>query len=259
MSDEELLAGGNVAGEVMRVGMTVRKPSTLATRSVEAFLEHLHESGFAGAPRTLGRDEQGRHVLEYIPGSTIDKPHLLSNEDLTRIGRLIRDLHDAAQNFVPPADAQWNVAIQPDSKSMICHNDLGPWYLVRDGDRFVFIDWDGSGPASPLWDLAYAAQSFVPLISGGKPEADAVRLRCFVDGYELEEAQCERLPGTMVDRTRAMYRLLEDGARTGTQPWARLYAEGHGRYWEQAADYVERHLPVWEAALAKTSRLYPTS
>jgi hypothetical protein len=64
MSDlEERLYGGNVADLVVRVGETVRKPATSATSSVVAFLEHLFEVGFRGAPRTLGRDEKGRHVL----------------------------------------------------------------------------------------------------------------------------------------------------------------------------------------------------
>ena len=31
--------------------------------------------------------------------------------------------------------------------------------------------------------------------------------------------------------------LLDNGARTGTQLWARLHAEGHGEHWTAAADY----------------------
>jgi hypothetical protein len=42
---------------------------------------------------------------------------------------------------------------------------------------------------------------------------------------------------------------LENGARTGAQPWARLYAEGHGEHWADAADYIERNLPAWRRAL----------
>ncbi len=43
--------------------------------------------------------------------------------------------------------------------------------------------------------------------------------------------------------------LLEHGARTGTQPWARLYAEGHFAYWAASADYIDRHLAAWRRAL----------
>jgi len=63
---EEILTGGNVSGEVVRVGSTVRKQATLATPAVAALLAYLNAAGFAAAPRTLGRDERGRHVLEYI-------------------------------------------------------------------------------------------------------------------------------------------------------------------------------------------------
>ncbi len=231
--------------------MTVRKPATFATESVEAFLQHLHAKGFAGAPRTLGRDETGRHILEYIPGSIVDMARGLSDRELHRVGRLIREFHDAAQGFVPPAGSQWTVAIRPDSESMICHHDLAPWNLVRDGERWVFIDWDGCGPGSALWDIAYAAQSFVPLIHGGRPTEDAVRLRWLVDGYGLGKPERIRLPRMIADRTKAMHQLLEDGARTGTEPWARLHAAGHAQHWGQAAAYIEDHLEEWTSALTE--------
>lgn len=246
---EQPLLGGNVADRVVRVGMTVRKPATSATPAVEAFLEHLHNQGFMGAPRTFGRDKQGRQILEYIPGSTVDISQPLSVVDLQKIGRLIRELHVAAQSFVPPASAHWNVAIRPDVESQICHHDLAPWNLVTDGERWVFIDWDGCGPGSPMWDLAYAAQSFIPLLSSGIPEEDASRLRVFVDAYGLDRTQREEFPGLLFHRTRAMYRLLTDAAVTGHQPWARLHADGHHRHWGSSADYIEQHQDLWTQAL----------
>ena len=249
-----MLAGGNVADRVVRIGMTVRKPSTAATGSIEAFLEHLHGKGFTGAPRSLGRDDNGRHVLEYIPGATIDHPDLLSRNDLYEIGRLIRDFHEAAQSFQSPPSAQWHVAIRPDAESMICHHDLAPWNLVRTVNRWVFIDWDGSGPGSPLWDLAYAAQSFPPFLHGGDPAVDGVRLRSLVDGYGLDQSQRKQLPRLIADHTRAMYELLKTSAWTGRQPWARLYARGHGSHWKQAAEYVEINLEKWALALARVER-----
>jgi len=166
------------------------------------------------------------------------------------VGRLIREFHAAAKSFVPPEGAEWKVVIRPDAEELICHHDLAPWNLVRGGERWVFIDWDGSGPGSVLWDVAYAAQSFVPLIHGGEPGLDALRLRCFVDGYGPDRSQRERLPELMVARTRAMFELGERAAITGEQPWARIHAEGDGsRHWRQAAEYVERHVGIWRDAL----------
>ncbi len=68
---EEHLAGGNVGTVVVRVGDTVRRPSGPWSRSVEALLSHLNAVGYDGAPRTLGFDELGRHVLEYIEGNVL--------------------------------------------------------------------------------------------------------------------------------------------------------------------------------------------
>jgi len=46
-----------------------------------------------------------------------------------------------------------------------------------------------------------------------------------------------------------MYTLLRTSSLTGQQPWARLYAEGHGEHWGPAADYIAEHIEDWAAAL----------
>jgi len=248
-AEEHVLPGGNVAGAVVRVGSTVRKPATPATPAVEALLEHLAAAGVAAVPRTLGRDQLGRHVLEYVPGVTADRLPPLTTAELRRLGRLVRGLHDAAADFRPPPGARWQVVVPPDREDLVCHHDLGPWNLVRNGDRWVFIDWDGAGPGSRLWDLAYVAHGFVPLNGGGDPAEDALRLRALVDGYGLDGAQREELPGLVVGHTGGMADLLRRSGVTGEQPWARLHAEGHAEHWDRAAAYVAEHLDRWRAAL----------
>lgn len=246
---EEPLSGGNVSDSVVRVGETVRKPATAATPGIDAFLSHLNAAGFDGAPKAMGVDGQGRHVVEFIPGKLAHDLPPMTLPEVGRIGRLIRELHAASASFVPPPGAVWDVAILPDREELICHHDIAPWNLIRDGDRWVFIDWDGSGPGSRLWDLAYAAHGFIPLGAGGDPDDDAVRLRALVDGYGLNPEQRHALPQLIVDHTRAMFDLLEDGARTGRQPWARLHAEGHADHWGPAAEYVERNLLIFSGAI----------
>lgn len=248
--DEELaLRGGNVAAAVVRTGSTVRKPATAATPAVEALLKHLASVGFSGAPRTLGRDALGRHVLEYVPGKMADRLPPLAAHGLRDLGRLVRDFHDAAAGFQPPAAAQWQVVIPPDREELICHHDLAPWNLVRDGDRWVFVDWDGAGPGSRLWDLAYAVHGFVPLHAGGDPVIEGPRLRALADGYGLDEQQRLNLPPLIAAHVRGMSDLLRRSELTGEQPWARLYAEGHDNHWGPAADYIAEHLERWTAAL----------
>ena len=166
---EHVFEGGNVAQGVVRVGSTVRKQAGAATAAVEGLLEHLAYVGFSGAPRSFGRDEPGRQVLEYIPGQMADTLAPLSLGELRRLGALIRELHDATATFEAPPEPHWNVVIAPDREELICHHDLAPWNLVRDGDRWVFIEWDGAVPGSRLRDLAYAAHGFFRCISRGTP------------------------------------------------------------------------------------------
>jgi Ser/Thr protein kinase RdoA (MazF antagonist) len=241
---EEILAGGNVA-VVVRSGDTVRKPWTAATPAVHAFLRHLRGKGVPGVPEVLGRDGQGRQVLAYVPGAQGESAPPMTEAELRRLGAMVRALHDASADFVPPPDARWEVAIPPDGADLVCHQDLAPWNLIRDGDTWTFIDWDASAPGTRLWDLAYVAQSFPPLVAGGDPAADAPRLRAVVDGYGLDEAGRAALPELLVRRAGAMYELL----RTGGPPWSRLWAEGHGVHWGGAAGYLAAHLPVWRSAL----------
>ena len=248
-AEEHDLPGGNVASVVRRIGDTVRKPAGPWTPSVDVLLRDLTASGFTGSPQSYGCDEQGRHVLEYVPGPMADQAGPLSADDLYRVGALIRQLHDATAKFRPPADARWQVVIRPDRDDLICHHDLAPWNLVLGSDRWVFIDWDGAGPGSRLWDLGYAVTGFVPMTPAGDPVADAPRVRAIADGYQLTRAQRADLPRLIEAHTRAMFELLRRGGQTGQAPWARLWAEGHGDYWGPAADYIGAHLDDWSRAL----------
>jgi Ser/Thr protein kinase RdoA (MazF antagonist) len=247
---EEVLTGGNVADRVVRVGATARKPALLQTSGVEAVLEHLAEQQFGGAPRTYGRDDHGRHVLEYVPGELAHAQPPSTLAELRRVGQVIRELHDTMESFDPPTDVTWNVIVpDPAGGDLICHNDLAPWNLVRNDQRWVFIDWDNVGPSSRLWDLGYAATAFLPFVSGGDVEVDGQRLRALVDGYGLDLEQRRAFPEQIAARTRGQYDLLIRGHETGAQPWDRLYEDGHADYWGPAAAYIAEHHDAWVAAL----------
>jgi Ser/Thr protein kinase RdoA (MazF antagonist) len=248
MDVEEELTGGNVADRVVRIGATVRKPALAHTAGVEAVLEHLDGKPFA--PRTLGRDDQGRHVLEYIPGTLADTMPPFSLDELRRLGGMIRELHDAMATFDPPPDAAWHPVVpDPAGGDLILHGDLAPWNLVCSDDRWAFIDWDNAGPSTRLWDLGYAAQTLVPLLPTGDVTVDAPRLRAFVDGYGLDHEQRLAFPAQMAARTRGSYDLLVRGHESGEEPWATHYATGHGDFWGPAAEYSARHHDAWVYAL----------
>ncbi|MDR6612038.1 phosphotransferase [Leifsonia sp. 1010] len=247
MDEEEALAGGNAGGTVVRIGGTVRKPWTAATSSVVSFVEHLRGAG-VDAPAPLGRDDEGRQVQEFVPGRLAMDADPLSLSELRRVGAIVRSIHDASAGFVPPPDAVWETAIPAPGGDLVCHNDLAPWNLIV-GDRWVFIDWDASGPSTRLWDLAYAAQAFTLNDPARAPGDSARALAAFVDGYGADESLRDDLPTEMGRRTQAMYDLLHSSNRAGREPWASMYETGHGAHWQAVTRYVTAHRDIWARAL----------
>ncbi|MBN6058367.1 aminoglycoside phosphotransferase family protein, partial [Nonomuraea sp. RK-328] len=253
--EEQPLTGGNVSDGVVRVGDTVRRPAGPWTPAVHALLTHLHDVGFHAAPRPLGIDDQGREVLTFARGQVVwpDRFALVEPPGrLAHVARIIRDFHDAVQGFAPPADAHWQVLIPPDASDIIAHHDLAPWNLVvSDESECVFIDWDGAGPGSRLWDVAYAIHGFIPLTA--HPDRQhrnrAARLRTFADAYGLDETDRRHLIPLLSRRTRSMHDFLRDQAARGTRPWTTLWAEGHGTAWLNDAEYIEQRENEWERAL----------
>ena len=195
---------GGTHGPVLRVGDTVRRAPGRAAEAVHALLRHLEEVGFSGAPRFRGYDDQKREILTFLPGEVAVRldgeplpDYARSDATLTRLGRLIRQFHDATAGFRAPSGADWSfLAGAPRDGDVICHNDLGPWNTVfRDGQPVAFIDWDGAAPAPRMWDLAYAVYRFVPfvpdeicsILGWNSPPDRKLRVQILCEAYGIEE------------------------------------------------------------------------
>jgi hypothetical protein len=255
MTEAEVpLGGGNMNSGVARVGDTVRRPAGPWTPAVHALLTYLHEAGFRGAPRPLGIDEHGREILTFVPG-TVPWPasfHLLDDDrQLRRVARLIREFHDAVSGFIPPPGARWQALMPADGDEIIAHHDLAPWNLVIGDRQQAFIDWDTAAPGTRLWDLAYAMHGFAPLSADPAfQRADAGRrLRLMSDAYGLTESERLDLIPLLPRRTQAMQDFLAQQAAQGTQPWVRLWQEGHGDAWRADTRYIEQRERQWRQAL----------
>jgi Phosphotransferase enzyme family len=166
--EEERLDGGNAGGAV-RVGDTVRRAAGPWTPAVHALLSHLASKGFAGCPRPLGIDWQGREILTFVQGQTVGSalpwPGWAYAEDtLVQVARWLRCYHTVVADFVPPEEAVWRLGGQWRRGLVIGHNDASPYNAVwRAGRLAGFIDWDMAGPVCREWDVAFAAFGWVPM------------------------------------------------------------------------------------------------
>lgn len=81
-----------------------------------------------------------------------------------------------------------------------------------------------------------------------RADADS-RLRVFADAYGLDESERRELVPLLGRRTGAMHDFLRHQAAEGNQPWATLWAEGHGDAWRSDAEYIEQREEQWVRAL----------
>ncbi|HEV8671716.1 MAG TPA: phosphotransferase [Candidatus Limnocylindria bacterium] len=250
----EVALGGNLQ-QAVRVGETVRRRAGPWTPAVHALLRYLETAGFE-APRVRGIDEQGREILEYIPGETYagsETPvpdHVFDEEHLVTAARLLRRYHDVVADFTPPMSAVWRLTA-PTPHELICHNDWSPWNaLFREGHLAVMLDWDLAGCGSRLWDVASAAASWVTLISEAKLfslSERAHRLRVFCDAYGLEDRS--ELLSTVQLRIDHVARFIEAQARTGDPGFVKLVNWDTPAKMANDIAYIDEHRSIFERAL----------
>lgn len=208
--DEIALPRGRGGSEVARSARGVHRTTGAWTETVHLFLRHLEACGFAGAPRVLGFDDQGREVLTYLEGDVLADPswepgdpgrwpdYAQSEDALVAAARLLRELHAAARSFVPPPDACWKQYDWPMMLpgEIVCHGDVGRHNTVyRDGLPVAFIDWEAIRPNEPVIEFGSAAWNFVPLAPSqyfersefrSPPDLDT-RLSLFAREYGLRD------------------------------------------------------------------------
>lgn len=204
------MADGKPPRVRVRIGDNVHRTSYAWSPAVIDLLQHVERNGFAGAPRALGFDDQGREVLTFIEGEVARGVEFIPDEggrfdlrlpdyvwhddSIVRLGALLRGFHDAAATF-PWTDRTW--CFEPrEPVETICHNEPFPSNTVfRDGVPVAFIDWDTAAPGPRAWELGWAAWRWVPFFRDEKCRAiglpigvaeKARRFRLLLDAYGVE-------------------------------------------------------------------------
>jgi hypothetical protein len=195
---EQQLAGGIAnAGQVVRVGPHVLRPSSPHSRSIHAFLRAVRHAGFEGVSSPVGIDGDGRERLVFIDGDVPVPPYpdwSQSDTALASIATLLRGLHDAGRGFDPRGHT-WNEDLaDPAGGTHVCHNDVELSNVVfRDGIAVALLDFEFASPGRPVYDLAQFARLCVPIEDdfdqarlGWRPADRPARLRLVADAYGLD-------------------------------------------------------------------------
>lgn len=246
--DEHPLTGGG-RSLVTRRGDVVLRPAAPWSTSVLALLRHLADRGFEAAPRPVGTGfaPDGREAVTFVPGDVL-APAPWVGGAVGVVGVLLRDLHRAVADFVPPAGASWQPWFVRDlgrGPRVVGHGDTGPWnWVSRAGRPVALVDWEAAGPVDPLVELAQAGWLNAQLVGDvvaerqglGTPVQRARQLRLLLDGYELPLARREELVDLLVEVAVADAAAQADEARVrpdSTDPaplWAMAWRTDSARW-----------------------------
>ncbi len=242
---ESSLPGGFV-NAVVRVGDTVRRPASARTKFVSELLRLFESSGWSGAPRYLGMDDEGREALSYLDGHVAWEPRqpaaVSSDESLVTVARLVREFHDLTADTPLAGDQE-----------VVCHNDLSPKntvYQLCSGELrpTAFIDWDLAAPGARIHDIAHVCWQYLGLgPSVTDVEEVARRMRLIVDGYGLSDRQ--RLVSTILWWQDRCWRGIEAQANGGDVAMARLRGAGSVRQIQTAYRWVSDHRAALERSV----------
>ncbi|WP_454194034.1 phosphotransferase [Nocardia sp. Marseille-Q1738] len=242
----EILLRGGFVNDVVRVGDTVRRRPSARAEFAHELLGRFERYGWAGAPRFLGMDEQGREILTYLDGHVASDQArsvpIASPAALARVAELIRAFHDLTAGTDLAADTE-----------VVCHNDLSPKNTVYrdlgDGLRPVaFLDWDLAAPGRRIHDLAQACWQYLglgPAITNIPTTATLLRLMC--DAYGTNERD-ELLDTILWWQDRCQHG-IERGAAAGEPAMMRLRSDGVPARIRSAHWWVTEHRAELEPAL----------
>lgn len=231
----------------------VHRPAGPWTRTVHELLHYLRQQGFYGAPEPLGFDDEGREIVSFIKGETIDSPsaqHAQSIKVLTSASKLLRAYHDASQGFLKDNSASPQYWMLPckDPQEVICHGDFAPYNVVFDNELAVgIIDFDAAHPGPRAWDVAYALYRFAPFTNPdnedgfGNIEEQTIRARLFCDAYGLFEQNRRESVDLMIERLQNLIDFLMKSAQEGNKKYERNLKDGHHLKYLSDIQYIKVH------------------
>ena len=260
-TEPPLVGGIANAGQVVRSGPHVLRPSTPHTGSIHAFLRAVRDSGFEGAPEPVGVDEDGRERLVFVEGEVPLMPYpdwSQTDDALASVARLLRGLHEAARGF-DASGLGWTESLaDPEGGTLVCHNDVAPDNVVfRDGVAVALLDFEFAAPGRPVYDLAHLARLWVPVEDeydqgrlSWRPADRPARLRVVADAYGLDRDGRAGLLAAMDDAIArveaAVRRAVAAGDPNTTAMWDRT---GGGERYDRRRRWWTAHRDQFAAAL----------
>lgn len=236
-NDEVLRRAADVNDQLRPIELTaetVTRPAGPHTSTMHSFLRHLRAKGLDCVPEPVPLDG-ATETLRFIEGDSGGDgwKHQHDEQGLRSAARLLRRIHDASADWVPPGDAVL-AAPAAEGGDVFVNGDPGPWNFVwRDGEAVALIDWDFFHRAPRLSDVAYALRWFAPMRDDeaalewhhfpAVPDRRA-RIEAFLDAYGISDDF--DVPDAVVQRIHYGNEHVRFLAARGQEPQKTWVAEG---------------------------------
>jgi len=182
------LTGGHTTSGIVKVGQTVRRPHKPAHEFRNTLLKWLEDRGFAGAPRHLGTDEQGRDIFDWIEGYILPRELMYTAEQIHAGARMLANLHQVTATYPGTGNG-----------TVVLHGDAKPRNMVFSGPNgwpVALIDFDNATIGTPAGEQAWFTWTFALRSTRTEqypPETQARNFRAAADGFCTTTRACENL------------------------------------------------------------------
>lgn len=260
---EEVLSGGSM-NQVVKIGDTVHR-IVRGSPMLHSYLLYMENEGFVGVPRFLGIDEQGREILTFLNGKTMNDytiyhECLSSDETIIDMARFLRRFHDTSAGFLQNAIVgEWKSPFPEKNWETICHNDTAIWNFVFVNDRLAgLFDFDQAYPAPRIWDLALSVWSVIPLSSH---VPDPVSKSCLSYDKSIHAAERKRriklffdvygmnCPSDLMDwvirRIQGWCAEMKNEASAGDEVSIKMVNEGQLAHYEHQVKFLQSNSKDW--------------
>jgi hypothetical protein len=260
---DEILPGGVAnAGQVIRHGEFVTRPSNPHSSSIHSFLTALRGTGFEGGSLPVEIQDDGRERLVYIEGDVPIPPFpawAQSDATLGSVTALMLGFHRASALVDEPLSTWSDELADPQGGPIVCHNDVCLENVVfRNGTAVALLDFDFAAPGRPVYDLAQFARMCVPIDDslhagrlGWDPSDRPARLRLVTETYGLAEEGRDELLEHLDRSMHGGGAFVQRRAAAGDPNFIRMLEEmgGMGRY-ERRRHWWERNRGDFVTALS---------
>jgi len=263
IESERELTGGNISS-VSTNGRIVYKDRKPQSATIQRLLQHLQNKGITFCPKPLGFDNNGREMLSFMNGNTIENYPDVSSithkiETVKQAASMLRKLHDATADFPKHPDDVWFLRYDGDlPKEVICHNDFAPYNITFENNLPIgLIDFDTACPAPGVWDIAYAVYRLVPL-SESVYDCVAGKYRGYVQSKDCEEIKIlldiflktygfnDVLEEYIIQRLSALVDLFDEECAKGNQAFIKMKQEGHQDFYIKEIEFIKKNYCDWK-------------